>query len=104
MGLDFAVDALYDTGWAAGDDATLQRDASGRAYPTPQAIADLFAAQGLTLQLRHIQLFGCYRAEWCDASGLARGAVVGQTPEEAAVFALAQFRRAGHESLQAAAS
>jgi hypothetical protein len=93
MDLDFAVDALYQTGWTPPADETLPRDTFGRAYPSPEQVAAAFADQGLVLTIRHIQLFDCYRAEWKDAVGQARGAVVGRSAEESAVYALSQLRR-----------
>jgi hypothetical protein len=94
MGLDFAVDQLLGTGWAALDTRGCGRLPDGRAYPEPERVEREFAEAGYTLRLRHIQLFDCYRAEWEDASGSGAGAVVGHSREEAAVYALSQMRRA----------
>ena len=94
MGLDFAVDQLYSTGWSALDTRGCGRLSDGRAYPEPERIEREFADMGFALSIRHIQLFDCYRAEWRDGSGEAAGSVVGQTIDEAAVFALSQMRRA----------
>jgi len=96
MGLDFAIDELYQTGWTAGEASGCRRDAAGRLYPSAQRVARECADAGLRFTVRHIQLFSCYRAEWVDAAGETRGAVVGQTEDEAAVYALAQLRRS-HE-------
>ncbi|MBS0198489.1 MAG: hypothetical protein JSR77_17190 [Planctomycetes bacterium] len=93
MGLDFAIDALYETGWNCSATDRAERHVDGRQYPTPQSVAATFAEQGYDLTLRHIQLFDCYRAEWRDSQGHAAGAVVGQTAAEAAVYALSQLRR-----------
>lgn len=93
MGLDFAIDELYATGWSSLDSAGCAHHADGRAYPTIDKVVQSFAARGLVLGIRHIQLFDCYRAEWRDASGVALGAVVGQSEAEAAVYALSQMRR-----------
>lgn len=94
MGLEFAVDQLLATGWSPLDTRACERLDDGRAYPTPERARAEFAECGLTLTVRHIQLFDCFRAEWKDAQGNAAGAVVGQTEAEAAVYALSQMRRA----------
>ncbi|CAG0959577.1 hypothetical protein PHYC_00649 [Phycisphaerales bacterium] len=99
MGLDFAIDALYQTGWNVPEPKDLPLDASGRPYPSQAHIEAAFAEHALALSVRHIQLFDCYRAEWRDAGGQARGAVVGQTAEEAAVYAFSQLRRQLSESV-----
>lgn len=93
MGLDFAIDALYQTDFKPGDavDCKVHRD--GRSYPTVRAVGERFEHAGYSLTIRHVQLFDCYRAEWRDGNGDARGAVVGQTSEEAAVYALSLLRR-----------
>ena len=52
-----------------------------------------FEDAGFELSVRHIQLFDCYRAEWRETAGGASGAVVGQTADEASVYALSQLRR-----------
>lgn len=93
MGLDFAIDELYATGWAALDSAGCAHHTDGRAFPSVARIRNEFKEAGYDLTLRHVQLFDCYRAEWRDASGDAAGAVVGRTDSEAAVYALSQMRR-----------
>ncbi len=93
MGLDFAIDQLLDTGWTTLDTTGCEYS-SARAYPGLGRIMREFQAGGAELSLRKVDLFDCYRAEWRDASGRALGGVVGQTEIEAAVYALAQFRRA----------
>jgi hypothetical protein len=94
MGLNFAIDALYATGWTPLDPARCKRGHDSRSYPDEQGIRDIFAEHGCTLTLRHVQLFDCYRAEWREHNGSTiAGAVVGQTAEEAAVYALSQLRR-----------
>lgn len=93
MGLDFAIDELYATGWSSLDTAGCSHHADGRAFPTVPKVEALFADAGLTLSIRHIQLFDCFRAEWRDSSGTALGAIVGQSEIEAAVYALSQMRR-----------
>lgn len=93
MGLDFAIDALYDTGWNITEVKALARHSDGRPYPSRDAVQAFFGEHGYELNLKHIQLFDCYRAEWRDADGKLGGAVVGQTAEEAAVYAMSQLRR-----------
>jgi hypothetical protein len=93
MGLDFAIDALYDTGWHGSELKPLPRHRDGRAYPSPEDVRGEFAEHGLDLSIRYVHLFDCHRAEWRDTAGTPQGAVVGQSAEEAAVFALSQLRR-----------
>jgi len=93
MGLDFALDELYTTGWTALDSTGCGYHTDGRLYPSVGRIKDEFILIGYELNLRHIQLFDCYRAEWRDSSGAAVGAVVGHSELEAAVYALSQARR-----------
>jgi hypothetical protein len=93
MGLDFAIDELYATGWTSLDGAGCRHHADGRAYPGLDAVRSQFRDAGFELTLRHVQLFDCYRAEWRDAQGSPAGAVVGRSDAEAAVFALSQLRR-----------
>ncbi len=93
MGITYAIDELYATGWQALDSSQCEHHADGRPYPTPQSVRDAFAAAGLELTISYISLFDCHRAQWRDASGAALGAVVGATASEAAVYALAQLRR-----------
>lgn len=93
MGLDFAVDQLYATGWTALDTRDCERLEDARPYPTLDRVAREFEELGHTLHVTQIQLFHCYRASWVDSTGCEVGAVVGHTAEEAAVFALSQIRR-----------
>lgn len=93
MGLDFAIDELYATGWSTLDSTGCAHAPSGRVYPLIERVRAEFAQRGCTLTIRFVQLFDCFRAEWTDAAGAPAGAVVGQSEEEAAVYALAQFRR-----------
>lgn len=93
MGIDFAIDELYATGWTALDTSGCSHHDDGRAYPGPELVTREFEQAGFELSVRHIQLFDCYRAEWRDGSGRALGAVVGQTEAEAVVYALSQLRR-----------
>jgi hypothetical protein len=92
MGLEFAIDELYATGWSALDTSGTHHH-NGRPYPGVERIRREFSAAGFDLAIRHVQLFDCYRAEWRDRAGNAVGAVVGRTDEEAAVYALSQLRR-----------
>jgi hypothetical protein len=92
MGLDFAIDALYETGWT-GDEAGCRSHVDGRKYPTEDLVRRTFEEAGYKLTVRHVQLFDCYRGEWRDAQGQPSGAVVGATAEEVAVHAMSQLRR-----------
>jgi hypothetical protein len=93
MGLDFAIEQLFATGWSALDTTGCEYH-QGRCYPGLGRVMREFAAAGADLSLRKIDLFDCYRAEWRDHAGHALGGVVGHTETEAAVYALATFRRA----------
>jgi hypothetical protein len=93
MGLEFAIDALYATDFRAGDAGPCKTHRDGREYPTLSAVRECFQRCGCELSVKHIQLFDCFRAEWHDALGAAQGAVVGQTEEEAAVYALSLMRK-----------
>jgi hypothetical protein len=93
MGLDFAIDELYASGWSTLDTSGCARHSDGRAYPSVNKITEEFRSVGYSLTVRHIQLFDCYRAEWRDETAQAQGAVVGQSAEEAAVYALSHLRR-----------
>lgn len=91
MGLDFALDELMSTGWTALDTTGCEyRD--GRLYPTVARVAQDFQREGFDFAVNHVQPFDCFRAQWNGVSG-DNGAVVGKTREEAAVYALARFRR-----------
>jgi hypothetical protein len=93
MGLDFAIDALYATDFQPQDAQDCRQHKDGRKYPTAQAVAASFTQAGRTLHLHHVQLFDCYRAQWHATTGEPAGAVVGQSADEAAVYALAILRR-----------
>lgn len=93
MGLEFAIDELYATGWSAEDQADCSPHADGRSLPSLARVRREFAAAGYSLEVRHVQLFDCHQAEWRDAAGSPIGAVVGRTEAEAYVYALSQFRR-----------
>jgi hypothetical protein len=92
MGLDFAIEELYATGWTSLDSSGCKHHA-GRPYPGLEAVAREFKSAGFDLSIRHIQLFDTYRAEWCDAQGQPRGGVIGKSEAEVAVYALSQMRR-----------
>lgn len=93
MGLDFAIDELYSTGWTALDTNDCDYLPDGRCYPRPGRVQREFTEAGFILTIRHVQLFDCFRAEWLDVNGDSSGAVVGRGEAEAAVYALAQLRR-----------
>src|ERR1044071_4293834 len=93
MGLDFAIDELYATGWTAMDFAGGRHGPDGRLFPEIERVRNEFRRAGYELSLRHVQLFDCYRAEWRDSSGGPAGAIVGHSEAEAAVYALSQMRR-----------
>ncbi|TVQ32269.1 MAG: hypothetical protein EA376_06375 [Phycisphaeraceae bacterium] len=93
MGLDFAIDELYATGWSDLDSTGCDHTPDGRVFPRVERVRQEFERAGFSLTIRFVQLFDCHRAEWSDASGAAAGAVVGQSESEAAVYALAQLRR-----------
>lgn len=104
MGLDVAIDALYATGWNPLDSAgCAYAPGSGRLYPGVDRVRREFHDMGFELSLSHVQLFDCDRAAWSPIatpgtgpalSGALGGAVVGSSSTEAAVYALAQVRRA----------
>jgi len=93
MGLEFAIDELYATGWSSLDTLGCEHHTDGRSFPTSTRVTNEFEAAGFAFSVRHIQLFDCFRAEWKEIDGGETGAVVGQTESEAAVYALSQLRR-----------
>ena len=93
MGLEFAIDELYATGWSALDTRGCEYHDDQRSFPTASRVEQEFVAAGFEFSVKHIQLFNCYRAEWREISGGQTGAVVGQTEAETAVYALSQLRR-----------
>lgn len=95
MGLDFAIDELYAAGWSTTDLGGCEHTASGRVYPGVRRVEQEFEDAGRWLRIRYVPAFDCHRAEWSAGPGApAEGAVVGQSPEEAAVYALARLRAA----------
>lgn len=93
MGLNIALDELRATGWMSLDSAGCSFDSEGRAYPRVDRVSREFAEAGYGLEIKRLPKFNCVQAEWRDAGGTDFGHVVGQTPEEAAVYALAQLRK-----------
>lgn len=93
MGLDYALDELYASGWTNLDSVGCGHHDDGRGYPKVERVRGEFAASGFGFNLRRIDVFNCFRAEWVDGEGQVLGAVVSHSDVEAAVFALARFRR-----------
>lgn len=93
MGLECALDELYATGWSALDTAGCSRADDGRWIPHVNRIRSECQAEGFTLDIKHVQLFDCYRGEWAASDGAVQGAVVAQSEHEAAIHALAHIRR-----------
>jgi hypothetical protein len=93
MGLDFALDELYATGWSSLDAGGCTYHTDGRSFPTTERIKQEFAAAGFSLKIEHAPTYSCYRASWTTPDGQRSGAVVGHSEAEAAVFALAHLRR-----------
>ena len=92
MGIEFAIDQLYASGWVPNGVSGCVPHTDGRLMPDLSAVRAELAVAGCSLRLRHVQLFDCYQAEWRDAAGAPRGAVVGRTEAEAAVYALSRYR------------
>ena len=93
MGLDFALDELYATGWSNLDPSGCIFHTDGRAFPSTERIKQEFAAAGFTFSIEHATPYNCYRASWATPGGGPTGAVVGRSEAEAAVYALAHLRR-----------
>lgn len=94
MSITFAIDELYATGWSTLDTTGCEYAPDGRLFPGVARATQEFASGGATLTIRTLDSFGCARAEWSDEAASARGRAVGATAQEAAVHALAQWRRA----------
>jgi hypothetical protein len=104
MNLDFAVDRLFESGWAPvfGDSDPYETLAVGRRFPGLGAIRREFERAGLNLIFKHNLMFNTHRATWSPINELndatpaqeARryGTVIGSSEQEAAVCALAQLR------------
>lgn len=92
MSLSFAIDELRATGWSGLDSSGCGYHNDGRAYPNVARVQREFDESGCELLIEWIDRYKCWRAEWVLGDGTKR-AVVGESQDEAAVFALAQFRR-----------
>lgn len=93
MGIDFAIEELYETGWSALDSSGCERHGSGRWVPSVARVMREFDQAGFRLGIQYAQLFDCHRAAWTDLNGNPVGAVVGSSEHEAAIYALSQLRR-----------
>lgn len=93
MGLEFALEELYATGWSDLDSSGCAHHTDGRAFPRPDRVKQEFAAAGVALTIERMDAFNCYRGHWNDVETGHSRAVVGHSEAEAAVFALAQLRR-----------
>jgi len=94
VSINFAIDALYDGGWSTLDFTGCGTAPDGRVYPGLSRVRTEFARLGYDLAIRKVEEFDCFRAEWSRPGSPAEGSVVGQSETEAAVYALAQARRA----------
>ena len=101
MNLTFAVERLLETGWSPVGETSLERLPDGRPYPSLAAVRREFESAGLRLELKHNFMFNCCRATWAPrgekidpdhAEDDRHGTVVGSCENEAAVYALAQWR------------
>lgn len=93
MSLSIAIDELQATGWSTLDTTGCLFDSDGRPYPGPRRVAQEFAAAGFQFGVERSDRFACVKAAWKQPDGAIEGSVVGQTDQEAAVFALASLRR-----------
>jgi hypothetical protein len=95
MSLAIALDELRSTGWSGLDSTGCAFDSGGRAYPTVDRVRKEFAQVGLQFDIAQVVAFNCFCAKWSEAgSGVELGSVVSLSEQEAAVYALAQMRRA----------
>jgi len=110
MNLTFALDRLLETGWTASGQPNLEQLPDGRPYPGIAAVRDEFERAGLDLELKHNFMFNCCRATWAPrgerpdpdhAEDERHGTVVGNCENEAAVYALAQWRASAVERVLA---
>jgi hypothetical protein len=98
MNLDYAVDRLYESGWAPAAGTEVETLANGRPFPSMESITREFEAAGLVLAIAHKPEFNCFRATWSPSDpggefdGVRRGTVIGTSAREAGVYALAQLR------------
>lgn len=93
MGLNLALDELRSTGWTDLDSTGCTYDSDGRAYPSVSRAREESSAAGAVLDIRRVEKFDCFRAEWADPATGESQSVVARTEAEAAVFALAKVRR-----------
>lgn len=100
MGLTFAVDQLYATGWSPRPGQPCEMDDRGRPFPDAASVRHEFAGAGRTLELSRSDAFGCVTATWTDDDG-STFAVTGACESEAAVYALSRLRRRLHEPAHA---
>ena len=101
MDLTFALDELLATGWSCLDSAGCAYGPDGRSYPTVARVQHEFAAAGFELSITKVAKFNCFRAEWRETgtNGGESESVVSRSEDDAAVYALAQFRRSQAGSL-----
>ncbi len=92
MGIEFAIDELYSSGWSTLDTTGCQFGPDGRVYPGMARIEREFRADGHDIAIAEVPEFGCFCAEW-TADEEKVGSVVSETAHEAAIFALARHRR-----------
>ena len=92
MGLEYAIDELYSSGWGTLDTTGCQFGPDGRVFPGMERIAREFRQDVCELEIMEVPEFGCFCAEWLQ-NGEKAGSVVSETAHEAAVYALARHRR-----------
>ena len=106
MNLEYAVERLYEAGWAPMGQQDLDALPDGRSFPSILAVQREFARAGLELAIKHNMMFSCYRATWAPvgepldpahAADEKHGTVVGACEREAAVYALSQLRKSARE-------
>lgn len=94
MALSFALDELLQTGWTCLDTSGCAYDVDGRTYPSVERVRRELSAAGFAFEVSRSDEYKCFRACWREAGEAEdAGAVVGHTEAEAAVYALAQYRR-----------
>ena len=105
MGIDEAIEQLRETGWSSLDTSGHEYSPTGQLHPSVERVRAAFEEAGRRLEVKRAELFDCYRAEWTatDGGGV-EGSVVGQTAAEAAVYALATFRRGLRPAVAGAAA
>src|SRR4051794_16341550 len=109
MNLEYAVERLYEAGWAPVGQQDLDALPDGRSFPSTLAVQREFARAGLELAIKHNMMFSCYRATWAPvgepldpahAADEKHGTIVGACEREAGVYALAQLRASQVEQYQ----